>query len=1132
MKKNFDLWVNSHPALKKLIMELKIAFLIVVLSVSTVFATDTYSQVAKVSLDMENTSLEKVMDEIEKQSEFYFIFNQKQIDVSRMVNVQVENKLIDGILAELFIGTNVNYTILDRKILLTTEPLEESVKPSSLASEAPQQKITGKVVDRQSGDPMPGVNVQVKGTTVGAITDASGQYSLSVSENNPTLLFSFIGYVSQEILAGGKTSIDVTLSEELTRLNEVVVVGYGTQKTATITGAISTVKAESLRASATTNFTNTFAGRLPGLVVVTRSGEPGNDNSTLRIRGSNTLGDNSPLIVIDGIANRNMQRLNPADIESVTVLKDASAAIYGAQAANGVILITTKRGELGKSKVNLTFNQGWSSPTVIPEMADAATYATLINEINTYAGKTPKYSEEQIQKYADGSDPWSYPNTDWFASTFKPSALQQSANFSVNGGFESLKYFISVGGNRQDGIYKNSATYYSQTNFRSNIDGKISKNINLSLDISGRQENRHYPTRSAGDIFAMLMRGYPTSQAYWPNGFTGPDIEYGNNPVVVTTSQTGYDKDIRYIFESLMKLDITIPWVKGLTFTANGSMDKNIQNRKLWQTPWYLYNWDGVTYDANNEPVLVKGKKGFSDPQLTQSMNDGTRTTLNGLINYEHSFNQKHDIKLLVGSEMIAGESMNFSAFRKYFVSTAVDQLFAGGDLEKTNNGSGDVTARVNYFGRVNYDFLEKYLVEFVWRYDGSYIFPAGKRFGFFPGVSLGWRLSEEKFWKDNLSFINYFKLRGSWGQTGNDRIEAYQYLASYGYNSTTSGVYTFNNGVEKKILNELRIPNTNVTWEVANQSNIGVDGQLLEGKLKFSAEYFYNLRTSILWPRNASVPSTTGLTLPRENIGEVENEGVEFTLGYSSKVGALVYDISVNSGFQKNNIKFWDETPGVPEYQQSTGHPMNSELYYQAIGIFRDQAAVDAYPHWAGARPGDVIFEDVNADGKIDGLDRKMNYKTNLPTFTGGLNINLEYRNFYSSLFVQWATGAVMNNYYEMQGESGNFYASDAAGRWTVDNPDATQPRTWNRYGEYWRDNENNTYWLKNTDYLRLKNIELGYNIPNAVPKLGISGLRIYLSGVNLLTLDKLVNFDPESVSATAYPLNKVVNIGVNMTF
>jgi TonB-linked SusC/RagA family outer membrane protein len=1000
------------------------------------------------------------------------------------------------------------------------------------AASAPQQiKVSG-TVKGDDGQPLPGVNISVEGTAVGAISDASGNYTLEVPNSNSVLVFSFIGTTTQKITVGTQKVIDVTLTSDVTKLSEVVVVGYGVQKTATITGAISTVKAESLKASTSTNFTNSFAGRMPGLVVVTRSGEPGNDNSTLRIRGSNTLGDNSPLIVIDGIANRSMQRLTPQDIESVTVLKDASAAIYGAQAANGVILITTKRGELGKSKIDLTFNQGWSQPTVIPKMADAATYATMINEINTYAGKAVKYSDDQIQKFRDGSDPWSYPNTDWFSETFKPAALQQSANFSVHGGFESLKYFISLGGNFQDGIYKNSATNYSQANFRSNIDGKISNNVKISLDISGRQENRNYPTRSASDIFAMLMRGYPTSQAYWPSGETGPDIEYGNNPVVVTTSQTGYDKTKNYIFESLLKLDITIPWVKGLSVTANGSIDKNFTNRKLWQTPWYLYNWDGVTRDAGGQPVLVKGKKGFSDPQLTQSMIDGSRSTINGLINYERSFNQKHDFKILFGSEMIYGESMNFSAFRKYFVSTAVDQLFAGGDLEKTNNGSADVNARLNYFGRVNYDFMEKYLVEFVWRYDGSYIFPEGKNFGFFPGVSLGYRISEESFWKNNLAFINYFKLRGSWGQTGNDRIPVYQYLASYGYNSSTSGIYTFNNGVESKILSELRIPNKDITWEVANQSNIGFDGQMLGGKLKFSAEYFYNLRTKILWPRNASVPASTGLTLPRENIGEVVNQGFEFTLGYGNSIGEFNYDISVNSGLQENKIRFWDETPGVPDYQQSTGHPMNSELYYRAIGIFKDQEAVDNYPHWAGARPGDIIFEDVNTDGKIDGLDRVMQYKTNLPTFTGGMNINLEYKHFYSAIFLQWATGAVVNNYYEMQGESGNFFASDAEGRWTPDNINATQPRTWNRYGEYWRDNENNTYWLKNTDYMRLKNVEVGYNFPNAIPKLGISGLRLYFSGLNLLTWDKLDNFDPESTSPTAYPLNRVYNLGVNVTF
>jgi TonB-dependent starch-binding outer membrane protein SusC len=998
-------------------------------------------------------------------------------------------------------------------------------------SDQQQIKVTGTITDAASNTAMAGVNIQVKGTVSGAISDANGKFSLTLTDRNAVLVISFIGYVTQEIPLAGKVIIDITMTPELTGLDEVVVVGYGTAKVTTITGSISAIKAESLRASSTTNFTNSFAGRLPGLVVVTRSGEPGNDNSTLRIRGSNTLGDNSPLIVVDGIANRSMQRLTSDDIESVTVLKDASAAIYGAQAANGVILITTKRGTMGKSKVNVTVNQGWTTPTVIPEMADASTYATMLNEIDVYAGRSMRYTPDQIQKFADGSDPWKYPNTDWYGATFKPSAMQQTANFSVTGGFESLKYFVSLGGNFQDAIYKNSATKYSQFNFRSNIDGKISKNITLSLDLAGRQENRNYPTRSASTIFAMIMRSYPTSPAFWPTGEEGPDIAEGLNPVAITTSQTGYDKDIRYIFESLLKLNITIPWISGLSITANGSVDKTIQNRKLWETPWYLYNWDGLTYDANNVPVLIKGKKGLPDPQLSQSLSDASRMTFNGLINYKRTFNEKHDFNFLVGSEMISGESSSFSAFRKYFVSTAVDQMFAGGDLEKNNSGSGDVSARLNYFGRVNYAYGGKYLAEFVWRVDGSYIFPADKRFGFFPGVSLGWRVSEEDFWKNNLSIFNYFKLRASWGQTGNDRIAAYQYLASYGYNSTTAGIYVFNNTGENKILSELRIPNPEVTWERANQSNVGFDAQMFDGKLSFSGDYFYNLRTDILWPRNASVPASTGLTLPRENIGKVANQGVEFTVGYTSNLGQFKYDISLNGGYQKNHIVFWDETPGVPDYQKSTGYPMNSSLYYQAIGIFKDQAAVDAYPHWSGARPGDIIFEDVNNDGKIDGLDQKMQYKTDLPTFTGGLNLNLEYKNFYSSIFVQWATGAVTNNYYEMQGESGNFRVADANGRWTADNINATQPRTWNRYGEYWRDNENNTYWLQNTNYMRLKNFELGYNIPR-VNKLGLSGLRIYVGGLNLITLDKLKDFDPESTSATSYPLNKVYNIGINMTF
>ena len=1122
MKKDLHLWVYSPPALKKLIMELKIAFLIIVASVSTVLASPGYSQATKVSLDIKNRSLEQVMDEIERQSEFYFIFNQKQINVDRVVDIQADNKLITDILPELFKGTNVNYTVLDRKILLTTDPLENNL-PAVVPGTGHQQKpITGIITD-ETGSSLPGVHIQVEGTTIGAISDVSGKYSINLPNENAVLIFSFIGYKTQKASPAGKTTIDIVLVSDIASLDEVVVVGYGTSKKVTVTGSVSSVGGEKLQSSASTNLTSSLSGVLPGLVVVNRSGEPGNDDALLRIRGSNTLGDNSPLVVVDGIANRDLGRINSADIESITILKDASAAIYGAQAANGVILVTTKRGVSGKPEISLSLNQGWSSPTVLPKMTDAATYAQMTNEIQASRSLPATYTAAEIQKYKDGSDPWLYPNTDWFAETYKRLSKQNNLNFKLTGGSDKLKYYFSAGYKYQDGNYKNSATNYSQVNFRSNIDGKISDNIKLSIDISGRQENRNYPTQEGGLIFNSCLISFPTLPAYWPNGLPGPDIEAGRNPVVEVTNQTGYDKDIQYIMESNVKLDITIPWVKGLSVTANASLDKNIQNHKLWQTPWFLYSWDRQTYDANNIPVLLKGSRGYSEPRLRQSMTDGHRTTLNGLINYEHSFAGNHNIKFLAGVERIEGESMNFWAFRRYYVTTVAQQLFAGGDQEKDNSGSASSSARLNYFGRVNYNYLEKYLAEFVWRYDGSYIFPADSRFGFFPGISLGWRISEEEFWKDKISFINYFKIRGSWGQTGNDRIETYQYLSSYGFYNP----YILNQTYEAKTIYELRVPNTSVTWEIANQTNFGFDSQLGD-KITVSLDYFYNLRTNILWWRNASVPASTGLSLPRENIGEVINKGFEFEVGYKNSIGAFNYHVSVNGASQNNRIKFWDETPGVPEYQKSTGRPMNSGLFYQAIGVFKDQAALDAYPHWAHAIPGDIIFEDVNKDGSIDGLDKVRSEKTDLPTFTGGININLAYKNFYSTILFQGAAGAVAYHYVN----SHNFMVEDADGRWTTDNTDAVKPRTEVR-DAYWVQQQN-SYYQRSTDYLRLKNIEVGYNMPGTINnKLGIEGLRIYFSGLNLLTFDKLVNFDPEINSTSyVYPPLKVSTVGISLTF
>ncbi|CAN5784505.1 TonB-dependent receptor [soil metagenome] len=1014
---------------------------------------------------------------------------------------------------------------------------------SGLAQSQDLEKVTGTVVN-STGEAVAGATVQIKNTKTGVSTDAAGKFTINAAKN-AVLVISYVGAASQEITVKGSAPISIQLSDEAKGLNEVIVVGYGTTRKATLTGAVSAVKGAEIVKSPATNVSNSLVGRLPGLTAVQPSGEPGYDGSTLRIRGVNSLGNNDVLVVVDGIAGRSLDRIDPNSIESLTILKDASAAIYGAQAANGVILITTKRGKLGKPEITFNVNYGYNQPTKIPKMADAATYATMLNEIATYAGAPAKYTPAEITKFQDGSDLWRYPNTDWFKATLKDKSQQSAYNATISGGSENLRYFVSLGARTQEGNYYRSATKYNQYDLRSNIDGKINKYISLAFDVAGRMEDKNYPVRGAGSIFRMVMRGKPTLPAYWPDGTPGPDIEYGDNPVVISTDATGYDKDKYYVLNTNLKLNIQIPWVKGLSVSGTAAIDKGFDFRKTWQTPWYLYTADFNNLDANGNPTLIKGKRGFDDARLNEYSRDELTKTFYGLINYETKIGDKNIIKVLAGSELRKGNQDYFSAFRRFYPSTAIDQLNAGGSAEINNGGSASNVARLNYFGRVNYSYDEKYLVEFVWRYDGSYNFPEKSRWGFFPGVSAGWRISEEKFWKQNVSFIDNFKIRGSWGQTGNDRIQLgpnsnpleFQYLATYAYGNILGSPYlpfVTNGAVENQTLYETRLPNPNITWEVADQANIGFDASMFNNKISIEFDYFNYKRSSVLALRNASVPSSAGITLPPENIGKVKNSGFDFNVTYRGNSKTFTYSIGINGGYAKNKIVFWDEAPGAPEYKQSTNHPMNTGVYYQAAGIFHSQAEVDKAPHWPGAKAGDIIFKDVNADGKIDANDQVRSDKSTIPTFTGGINVNMQYKGFDLSILFQGAAGGV--NYINTEsGEIGNFLQSFAEGRWTSDNSSANKPRTFNRGNEYWASN-GNTYFLKKTDYIRLKNLQFGYTLPrNMLQKAGVQMVRVFISGYNLLTYSPdYKDFDPEASagSGQSYPLQKVVTGGLTLTF
>lgn len=1045
-----------------------------------------------------------------------------------------------------------------------------------------QNTIKGKVKDEQ-GTGLPGVSVVVKGTTAGTVTDNDGAYSVTAPANG-TLVFSFIGFLTQEIETGNKSAIDVTLLSDIKALNEVVVVGYGTAKKATLTGSVVAVKGTELEKAPAANLSNTLGGRLPGVSTVQASGEPGYDGSAIRIRGTNSLGNSNALIVVDGVPNRSggLDRLNPADIESISVLKDAAAAIYGSRAGNGVILITTKRGKSGKPQISYDMNIGLGQPTRTPTMSNAAEYATIRNELQIYdnlpAGQwngalqgfnttgtykrtdntdvlTAVFQPGDIQKYKDGTDPLIHPNTDWYGEVIRKWSPQQRHNVQLMGGSENINYLASLGYINQDGNYVNSATGYKQYDMRLNLDTKINKYLKAKLGMALREEFRHFPNGGgAGDIFRMLMRGKPTEVAIWPNGKPGPDIENGQNPAIITTNQTGYNNDKRDYIQTNGTLEFDVPGVPGLKVIGMAAIDKQIRRGKSWAKPWTLYYWDKKTYEADGVSPLLTGsvRSTFTDPRLTETAAQELSVQLTGQVSYEKTVGA-HNFNVMGGIQREKVDADGFFAYRRYFISPVVDQLFAGGTPEQNIGNSNVINptdlyqrARLSYFGRAGYNYKEKYLAEFLWRVDGSYIFPKDGRFGFFPGVSAGWRLSEEDFWKNNVNFMNNVKIRGSWGQMGAEPyIVGTENLAEYQYLSTMNfGQYVINDQAVKTLL-ESRVANNQFTWEVANNSNFGIEGTLFKDKVAFEFDYFVNNRSKILIPKAGSTPSTAGIDgkLPPQNLGKLQNKGWEFKVSYDGNVKDFTYSVSVNGGYARNKIKYWDETPGAPPYQRTTGMPYQSFLVYQYDGSFKDQAEIDAkkldYSAIAGTLlPGDMKFKDVNGDGKINADDRLRTEKVQRPWFTGGASINLGYKAFDLSVLFQGAAGGLQLVGLTESGDIGNYLKYDFDHRWTIDNPDTRYPRLTNRNNRYYTNQDQagiNNYFLKSNNYIRLKNVELGYNLPSAVgSKLGLSKFRIYTNALNLFTFDKIKVWDPESTNSAGnyYPQSRIINVGLRVGF
>jgi len=1011
--------------------------------------------------------------------------------------------------------------------------------------------VSGTVYD-ENGGILPGVSVAVKGTTVATQTNSEGKYTIKVPNENAILVFSYIGYARSEVATRGKATVNTQLAPDSKSLNELVVVGYGTQKKATLAGSVAVVKGSDLVKSPQPNLSNSLAGRVAGVVINNRGGEPGYDGSKILIRGLGTTTNTDVLVVVDGIPGQlgGLERIDPNDVESISVLKDASAAVYGNRAANGVILITTKKGKLGKPTVSYTFNQGFSQPTRLPQMADAATYAQLMNEINfdsnPAGGLNQSYTPAQIQKFRDGSDPLLFPNTDWIGQTLKSVALQNQHSLSVSGGTEDVKYFVSLGKIYQDAIYENGAASYKQYNFRSNIDANISKRLKIGLGISGREENRVFPISGAGDIFRSIYRAKPIVSAFYPNGLPTTGIE-NNNPAVQVSDLGGIARNPTQVFNAILRGSYQIPGVDGLSVDGFFSVDKTFNFKKNFNKPYNLFSYDQST--GNYNTIVVGGSNGKAT--LYESQENTSLITSNVRLNYTKKFG-KHSIDAFVAYEQSRQRYEIFDAQRLNYISTTLPELSQGGTAatDLRNSGSSTDYPRQSYISKIAYNYDERYIVEGQMRADGSSLFADGNRFGYFPSILGAWRVSKEKWFSDHVSFINDLKIRASYGSLGSDLIAPYQYFDNY--TLVGNGFVAANPGsgvnVIQPNLNLIKLANPQVGWERANKLDIGINATFLKN-FTLEAIYFNQKRSDILLTRNASIPATSGIVnpfpepnnsaivplVPSENIGKINSSGVEASLGYNHSGENFNWGVTGNMTYAKSEIIFIDEAAGTLGYQRQTGQPIGSYLLFNSLGIFRNSDELNAYPHVTGAKVGDLKYEDFNGDGVIDFRDQTRSKYGNVPQITYGINLNASYKNF--DVSVLFAGQSRVSQYVLPEsGSVGNFYSSWADNRFSPTNNAGTFPRVTERAsnaisGGAFRNN----FWLNNASFFRMKNVELGYNFNTSLlSKIKISGLRLYASAFNLFTISKVKDYDPEgsSESGQFYPQQRIINIGANVKF
>lgn len=1031
--------------------------------------------------------------------------------------------------------------------LLANDPVKNYHLPAYTAF-----VVSGKIVDNK-GNTLPGASILQKGTSNATTSGADGSFSITIQENAAVLVVSFIGFLNKEVpVSGAVSDLVIDLAPGISSLEDVIVVGYGTQRKQLSTAAVSNVKGEQLAAVPAANISNTLAGRATGIITRANGGRPGADNATLYVRGIATTGNTAPLIVVDGVIRNNINEVDPNSIESVSVLKDAAAvAPYGLGGANGVILITTKRGNSGLPVFTVGGYYGDQQPTYVPKMLNAVDYMKL--KLEAYLtenpnGTNPTYSQQFIDEYManNAADPDKYPVSDALNDVMRKHSPIAQGFFNVRGGSPVVKYYAGLSYFRQEGMFDRAN--YDRYNYNLNLDINITRTTTASFSLNGAIQKTSDVDGGTGQLFRGVYKFLPVAPLKFTNGLWGESS--GNAPLGVVNSD-GYFRQNTNNILSTITLEQKLPFIKGLSVKGSFSYDPYNYFQKQWHRPFIYWTQNTATTPYTYTSAFSTQETSATVyAWLNEQYWQNNTITWQGYLNYANSFG-KHDVTVLGVAEMRSNKQMDFRARINNYAVT-IDELSLGSSNKNDFDiaGGSGTGSQVGYVYRGTYSYDRRYLFEASGRYDGHYYFAPGKRWVYLPAFSVGWIMSNEKFF-ENVNFVDFLKIRGSWGKSGNLTSTGFQFLSSY---PLRGNAYAFGDGGLVQGSYVQRENNPNITWEISKKTDFAVEATFLKGLIRLEADYFKERRSGMLLAPSIVVPQEYGLQLAQENAGILDSRGIELTLGFIKKLpNGLQISIDGNFTYATNEVVqvFENAVTKNDPRRSRTGRRLNAVFGYKSLGLFSTADdkngdgfinAADGYEiqQFGTLRPGDIRYADLGGpngtpDGKIDSYDEMEIGDPTTPAIIYGINVNASWKGFdFSALF----QGSGMSNFniygfmtvahFNNNSNSSYEYYDK---RWTPDNQNSRYPRAYSAPTN--NNGQQSDFWLMNSSYLRLRTVSLGYTVPTRLSsKLAMKNLRVYVTGQNLLTFSKLKFTDPETTGEQGYPIQKVIMVGFSTSF